>query len=81
MTPAEKAKQLVQRFYFSLPNNGSFTGPCNINDRWDEGKNCALIAVNVMLKNMMFYEEQFDAGKPEHHRSYWEEVKQEIEKL
>jgi hypothetical protein len=79
MTPKEKARELVHIFYISLPNNGGFTGLNNINSRWDEGKKCALIAVNVMLKNMMFYEEQFDAGKPEHHRTYWEEVKTEIE--
>ena len=81
MTPKEKAKELLHTFYLSLPNNGSFTGINNINRRWEEGKNCALIAVDVMLKNMMFYEEQFDAGKPEHHRTFWQEVKQEIEKL
>ena len=81
MTPKEKAGWINERFYFSLPNNGSFTGINNINDRWKEANKCALIAVNVMLETMMFYEEQFDAGKPEHHRSYWEEVKTEIEKI
>jgi len=81
MTPKEQARELVHIFYISLPNNGGFTGLNNINSRWKEGKKCALIAVDIILKKMMFYEEQFDAGKPEHHRAYWEEVKIEIEKI
>jgi hypothetical protein len=38
---------------FSLPNNGGFTGPCNINDRWDEGKMCAMMAIDEMIFNKM----------------------------
>jgi hypothetical protein len=69
MTPAEKAKQLVHKFYFSLPNNGGFTGLCNINQRWEEGKICALIAVDEIL------------DKDGYNNDYWKEVKQELEKL
>ena len=44
-------------------------------------KNMVEYMCDLVLKNSMLYEEQFDAGKPEHHRSYWEEVKKEIYKL
>jgi hypothetical protein len=78
MTEKEKAQQLVHRFYFSLPNNGGFTGPCNINDRWEEGKKCALIAVDEIIKEYgTYYKVEVD-GK---YMSYWQQVKQEIEKL
>jgi hypothetical protein len=76
MTPAEKAKQLVQRFYFSLPNNGGFTGPCNINDRWEEGKKCALIAVDEILNAL-----SYKASSNFEELKYYTEVKQEIEKI
>lgn len=76
MTPAEKAKQLVQRFYLSLPNNGSFTGLNNINRRWEEGKNCALIAVDEIIKALRKDLPEIGLGK-----GYWYDVKQEIEKL
>ena len=80
MTPAEKAKQLVYKFYFSLPNNGGFTGLCNINDRWEEGKKCALIAVDEILDIIeddgFTFAEYHDKKTIE----YWLEVKQEINK-
>ena len=69
MTPAEKAKLLVQKFYFSLPNNGGQTGLCNVHQRWEEGKICARIAVDEIL------------DKDGYNNDYWQEVKQEIEKL
>jgi hypothetical protein len=77
MTPQEKAKQLVDRYYFSLPNNGSFSGINNINSRWDEGKQCALIAVDEIL-NVVERVYYHDANMLV---PYWEEVKQEIEKI
>ena len=73
MTPSEKAKQLVHKFYFSLPNNGGFTGPCNINDRWDEGKMCAMMAADEVLDHV-------DMVGDEAAITYWQEVKQEINK-
>ena len=74
MTPVEKANQLVQRFYLSLPNNGSETGICNVHQRWEEGKKCALIAVDEIIKAHIHNEGV-------RHLKWWEEVKQEIEKL
>jgi len=74
MTAKEKAKDLLHKFYFSLPNNGGFTGLCNINQRWEEGKICALIALRETIWG---YLDQY----PIEIQNYWQEVKQEIEKL
>ena len=73
MTPKEKAFQLLTRFYLSLPNNGSFTGLNNINRRWEEGKMCALMAVDEIMNALE------ENGSWNY--DYWNEVKQEIEKL
>lgn len=79
--PKDKAHQLVTRFYLALPNNGGFTGICNINDRWEEGKICALMAVDEILDVIeddgFTFAEYHDKKTIE----YWFEVKQEIEKL
>lgn len=49
-TPTQKARQLVERFYFALPNNGSQTGINNVHSRWEEGKQCAQITADEMKK-------------------------------
>jgi len=83
MPPAEKAKQLVHKFYFSLPNNGGFTGPCNINDRWDEGKMCATIAVDEIINSNPTSQlsDPFLGNRTYENVNYWQQVKQEINKL
>jgi hypothetical protein len=70
----EKAQQLIDKFYFALPNNGSFTGINNVNDRYKEAKQCALITVDEIIKSTswQYLVEGLD---------YWHEIKQEIEKL
>jgi hypothetical protein len=73
MTPAEKAKLLVQKFYFSLPNNGGQTGLCNVHQRWDEGKICARIAADEIMNALE------ENGSWNY--DYWNEVKQEVEKI
>ena len=70
MTPREKAGWLIERFYFSLPNNGSFTGPSNINDRWEEAKKCALICVDEIIKIWEYSDTQ--------EKWWWGKVKEEI---
>ena len=66
--PKQKSLQLVEKFYFALPNNGSFTGINNINDRYKEAKQCALLTVDELLL-LITYQPTID---------YWNEVKQEI---
>jgi hypothetical protein len=74
MKPKEKAEELVLK-YLRIDNNTK---------EWFNSyiaKKCALIAVDEILDNMMLYKENFNDGRPIHHKSYWQEVKQEIEKL
>ena len=59
MTPQEKAEELVRKYYTSAQ---LFS--------WYECKQCALIAVDEILKAV---EGKYD--------EYWKEVKKEIEKL
>ena len=83
MTPSEKAKLLVQKFYFSLPNNGGQTGLCNVHQRWDEGKICARIAADEIMEFMRMDDEYTETASNANSKwvYYWQEVKQEIEKL
>lgn len=76
ISPKEQAQRLVNIFYISLPNNGSFTGLNNINKRWEEGKKCALIHVNEVINNVL---EGIDLVAT--WGDYWNKVKEEIEKL
>ena len=74
MIPKDKAHQLVTRFYLALPNNGSQTGINNVHQRWEEGRMCAMMAVDEILF-ITDEEEQYILYK------HWQEVKQEINKL
>ena len=65
MTPKEKAKELVYKFY---PNVQWKLGQ---EDCLDRAKRCALIAVDEILKVIHTNMED----------RYWQEVKQEIELL
>ena len=67
MTAKEKANELVNKFRIHQP----------VWEVKDDAKKCALIAVDeiinsVVITNLTIAQNQFD---------YWEEVKQEIEKL
>ena len=77
MTPKEKAKDLVDTFYYSLPNNGSTEGLNSTTRRYAEAKQCASIAVDEILSinNERWY--QLSGFK----ETFYKEVKQEIEKL
>jgi hypothetical protein len=74
MTATDKAKELVNQFYFSLPNNGSFEGINSIPKRWEEAVRCALIAVDEIIK----FGNESGIREP---MMYWNKVKKEIEKL
>jgi len=71
MTPQEKAKDLYDSYWYCLFQS-------NIEKRNYWSKQCALIAVDEILDVDCFdmSEEHFD-----NHIEFWEEVKQEIEKL
>ena len=67
LTAKEKAKELVNRF---IPHS-------NGNSNNNEAKQCALIAVEEILKS---HYKLFTGVKPSIYK-YYEEVKSEIEKL
>lgn len=77
MTPKEKAKELVDKFYQRFPlkmNVITTRGDLSWEyDSWNEAKQCALIAVDEILGQFIW--------RPSDGLSYWEEVKQEIENL
>lgn len=77
MTPQEKAQELVDKFLHPVRWK---MGQEDIKER---AKQCALIAVDEILKSnpiiplsFMLESEALDAA-----REYWQEVKQELEKL
>jgi hypothetical protein len=77
MTPKEKAKYIVDRMYYTISNNGSYMGENSIPHKWEEAKKCALIAVDEIVIAIDWHE--FET--PNKEIEYWQEVKQEIEKL
>ena len=76
MTPKEKARDLVNSFYYSLPNNGSEIGINSTTSRYEEAKQCSLMAVEEILNH-----HSQEQGLYRIDTYYWKEVKQEIEKL
>lgn len=72
MTPKEKAKNLVDRFDYEVVNLDGI-----ISHTKEESKQCALICVDEMINYLkpLAYDVQSI------HTSYWQEVKQEINKL
>jgi hypothetical protein len=97
MTPQEKAKELVDKFYQLFPlnkdvNNTDGELHWEYND-WERAKQCALIAVDEIINSeprcpsnvdwddvggthQYYYEAQREEAL-----IYWQQVKQEIEKL
>jgi hypothetical protein len=81
MTSKEKAKELVDKFYQTTPNEAFINEPYGIATEykaWEQAKECALIAVNEMLDNDGWSSSQYgwDVFK-----KYFIEVKKEIENL
>jgi hypothetical protein len=75
MTPKEKAIELVDKFYQTTPNECFVNEPIGIAERykaWEQSKQCALIAVDEIIS--VTWHSPF-------HCDYWQEVKEEIEKL
>ena len=70
----EKAKELVDKMLESLYDNGSLSFKRIL---FEKAKQCALIAVDEILSMGIMS----DSGDWRMAKSYWEEVKQEIEKL
>ncbi len=75
MTPKEKAKELVEKFYFNVLDRD---GTAAMNGF--EVKQCALIAVDFHLKEFEDWANITCCGESFSWK-YWQEVKQEIENL
>ena len=74
MTPKERAKDLVGKF---ISHTLIFDEGAGWLEDKDEAKQCALIAVDEILNTIEYSSQADELSKV----SYWEEVKQEIEKL
>ena len=72
MTPTEKAKELIDKFTHPV------RWKMGQEDVLERAKQCALIAVDEVLK---FIDERMQGWLDADWVSYWQEVKQEIEKL
>jgi len=82
MTPQEKAIHLCDMFYQKLPleryvitTDGDLSWEYN---NWKTAKECALIAVDEIISYLKTSEDVMVSIKA---ITYWEEVKQEIEKF
>ena len=71
MTPKEKAKELVDKFYYIPNSQGIFM----MQDY--QAKQCALIAVDEILNTIEYSSQADELSKV----NYWQEVKQQIENL
>jgi hypothetical protein len=75
MTPKEKAKEMVNKFYYYVESISE-------SQQQENAKNCALIAVDEIIKESpsKIYWQTYDDETPSA-ITYWQEVKEEINKL
>lgn len=69
MTPEQKAAELINKMYYTQSSPTS----------WVQAKECALIAVNEIIRYT--YMGKAKSKNDDNSFEYWQEVKQEIEKL
>lgn len=75
MTPQDKARDLMERIYWGLPNNGSFTGINNVKSRWEEARYCAKVAVVEMIDEVAGMQKVFpDPELFETYLEFWLET-------
>jgi hypothetical protein len=79
MTPKEKAEELVIKMYQPLPASKEVEkGKEHLYyNQYNAAKECALIAADEVLTTLYEYHYDSQSGAYE----YWQEVKQEIDKL
>jgi hypothetical protein len=77
MTPKEKAEELIDKIYFSRRYDDTEN---YIPQRaYEHAKQCALIAVDELISSHNKWDDYAQTNSEEYY--YWQEVKQEIEKL
>ena len=85
MTPKEKAKELVEKFYKLMPFKDRKLGSCEETpDLIIEMENlsaiqCAIIAVDEILNLSYFTHDPTEDD--DLYKNYWQQVKQELQKL
>ena len=77
MTPKEEARNLIDSFYYMLPNNGYLDyGINSCNSRYKEGVKCAIKCVEKIIEALDFSKEnQFIIA------NHWEYVLQELKDM
>ena len=78
-----KAKELVDKFYQTTPNDAWINEPLGLSKEytaWEQAKECALIAVIEIVEELKRLDKKFNLGL-EGTMQYWEKVKTEIIKL
>lgn len=73
MIPKEKANDLVNKFFEFDFNEFLSDEEC--------AKQCALICVNEIIEELDFISELMTSNYDWHRNKYWQEVKQELEKI
>jgi len=82
MTPKEKARELTNRLSYYVSVEKDLNDPRSYQQVMTENvKQCALIAVNEIIKNTSSYTTLKELSNWYSIIGYWEEVKKEIEKL
>jgi hypothetical protein len=76
MTHEQKALDLINSFYYSLPNNGSTEGINSTTRRYQEGIRCALIAIDELIYAIQY----LDGYDAEIIRVEYNKVRLEIQK-
>ena len=78
MTPKEKAEELVNKFH---PFTYTAVHAYKTSGEYADTKKCALIAVDQIILEQCKSSELKDARYQDERIHYWQQVKQEIEKL
>ena len=79
MDSREKANDLVNRYYYMLPNNGSLSDGVNSCDsRYKEAIECAFVTVDEIITELT---EEISPSVHGFRHQYWKEVKQWIQKI
>jgi hypothetical protein len=76
MTPQQKAKELFGKYAMYLRANLRYDEEAN-----EDAKECALIAVDELIESHLLLTTTHEAEPSIRCKTYWQEVKKEIEKL
>ena len=84
MNPREKANNLVNRYYYMLPNNGELNSGINsCESRYNEAIECAFVAVDEVIEQWEYIDTYLANGMGELNPNlkHWYEIKQWIQKI